>query len=111
MTPTDAQAVVRRVKPDDRFPQVTAQRVCRQLRDKGLLVREDARMARRGKGWVTVARGGHSHILSPRGFKVRDKLPTETEVLTNGTKSLKKSPWRSLIAGDAKKKMETTTVI
>jgi hypothetical protein len=111
MTPADAEAIVRMVNREDRFPGVTAQRVCRQLRDKGLLDREGARIARRGKGWVVVARGGHSHILTTLGYKVRGALPTESEALTTGGSKLKKSPWRSLIAGEAKKKDETNTIV
>jgi hypothetical protein len=63
MSPSEAVRIVRAHKPDDRWPKMTASRVCRQLIGHGLLASKDAHMAMRGGCWVTVAR--YPHTYSP----------------------------------------------
>jgi hypothetical protein len=96
LTPADAVAVVRTVKPADKFPQVTASRVCDQLIQRRLMKRIDERLARRGQGWIVAARSGHSFTLTAAGLEIVDSL--RSKVLTTRPKSTSKSPWREGMA-------------
>jgi hypothetical protein len=103
MSPSEAVRIVRVHKPDDRWPKMTASRVCRQLVGHGLLASKDAHMATRGGRWITVSRYPHTYSPTIAGkellqaIRKAKKKAKKKKVITTATFSEKsdnkRHPW------------------